>query len=474
MYSGKRFVSGWSLPVLVALCVPAAAPAQEPLVDYTEENHRIRRDKFDMVLPGVMRERDIDMWIHVMREAVPDPFGRDELGSASGVFVFTDRGGDRIERAVLGRRWGVAHRGFGGSDARLIEESGAYDIVAPAVRIQEPIAGVLTEYDMRFDGLAEFVADRDPQTIAVNFKHELGPWVTYRGEADGLSHTDYVLLSEEIGEEYASRLVSSEWLIMNYMHRQVPSEIELLKRMRQDELAVVDQALAAVEPGVTRMGDTELTIFRRMWTGQSQRGRSDAWTEDTVVQRGDILSAPSQGVYAYVLREGESEPPPEIQRLWDEYLLVDSILVETIRAGLTPREIMADYAPRFEEAGIILVNDQLHMIDAKNNFPVYSEGYDPERTLLSIDSHGQTKGARPWSVESYHGPRIGSYGPEWMWDVPLAPYHHFVLEYFFYMPSEGPEGQDQYLFWWDHEEAIATENGVEYLSPPQEELILIR
>ena len=350
----------------------------------------------------------------------------------------------------------------------------AYDIVAPAVRIQEPAGGVLTEYDYRFDGLGEFIAERDPQTIAVNFKYELGPWVTYRGEVDGLSHTDFVLLSEELGEPYASRLISSEWLILNYINRQVPSEIELLKRMRQDELAVVEQALAAVEPGVTRMGDTDLTIFRRMWTGESQRGRSDAWSEDTVVQGGDILSAPSQGVYAYVLREGETEPPPEIQRLWEQYLLVDRILVETVRAGLTPREIMSEYAQRYEEAGIILRDDQLHMIDARNDFPAYAAGYDPEKTHLSIDAHGQTKGARPWSVETYFSPRIGSYGPEWMWDVPLAPYHHFVLEYFFYMPSEGPEGQDQYLFWWDHEEAYATENGVEYFSPPQEELILIR
>ena len=67
----------------------------------------------------------------------------------------------------------------------------------------------------------------------------------------------------------------------------------------------MELALAAVEPGVTRMGDTELTIFRRMWTGESQRGRSDAWTEDTVVQGGDILSAPGQGVYAYVASERE-------------------------------------------------------------------------------------------------------------------------------------------------------------------------
>ena len=217
MNATHRIPSGLRLAGLLVLCVQTAALAQQPLVDYTEENHQIRRDKFDMLLPQIMREQNVDMWIHVMREAVPDSFGTDELGSSSGVLVFTDRGGDRIERAVLGRRWGVAHRGWGESDYRLVEESGAYDIVAPAVRIQEPTGGVLTEYDYRFDGLAEFVAERDPQSVAVNFKYELGPWVTYRGDVDGLSHTDFVLLSEELGELYASRLISSEWLILNYI-----------------------------------------------------------------------------------------------------------------------------------------------------------------------------------------------------------------------------------------------------------------
>ncbi len=80
-----------------------------------EWNHGIRQEKFDLVLPDVMRKNQVDMWIHVMRETIPDPFGAEELGSTSGVFVFTDKGEDRIERAVLGRRWGASHAGKGKS-----------------------------------------------------------------------------------------------------------------------------------------------------------------------------------------------------------------------------------------------------------------------------------------------------------------------------------------------------------------------
>jgi len=453
----------------VLFTVPIAnVQAQE-----VELNNQIRREKFDLVLPEVMKKNNIDMWIHVMREAIPDPFGAEELGSTSGVFVFTDRGGDRIERAVLGRRWGASNRGRIEWKTKLVEECGAYDIIYDPVRVQQPVGSPMTEYDYRFKGLREFVVARDPKRIAVNFKHDLGPYPTTRAK-DGISYTDYLLLTEELGDEYANRLVSSEYVMMDYIIRKVPSEIQQLKRIRKDEDERVKKAFAAIVPGVTKNREAGVTLFSRRSTGRSQRGRSPG-DENVVIQKGDIVAAPSQGMYAYVLREGETEPPPEIKKLWAEYLKIDKILTETIKAGLTAREIKQIYKRKFDDEGIIVRDNQLHMVQPKNNFPVYSIGFDPEKTQLSVDCHGMKKGAHERKSENYFGPRIGSLGPEWTWDIPLPPNHHFVLEYFFYMPSPtSNKDEDQYLFWWDHEQAIATESGVEYLSPPQKELYLIR
>ena len=58
----------------------------------------MRNDKLDLVLPGAMRDNNVDMWIHIGR------FGdqmRRYFGSTSGYLIFTDLG-DRIERAVFG------------------------------------------------------------------------------------------------------------------------------------------------------------------------------------------------------------------------------------------------------------------------------------------------------------------------------------------------------------------------------------
>jgi hypothetical protein len=468
----KRMV----LPLfLCSMGLGATTQAQEE-DEFKEWNNRIRREKFDIVLPEVMRKNGVDMWIHVMRETIPDPFGAEDLGSTSGVFVFTDRGGDRIERAVLGRRWGASHAGETWRvhwDTQLVEECGAYDIIEDSVLVKQPPGGPETEYDYRFQGLGEFVAERDPKRIALNYKHDLGPYPTTTRAQDGLSHTDYLLLSEEIGDKYAERIVSSEHVMMDYIIRKVPSEIELLKKLRKDEDERVKKAFAEIVPGVTKNRDVGLTVFRRRGTGVSQRGRT-AGHENVVIQGGDIVAAPSQGTYAYVLREGETEPPPDIKKLWAEYKRIDKILVETIKVGLTPREIVKNYKRKFEQAGIIIRDDQLHLSTPKNDFNAYAAGFDPEKTHLNIDCHGMGKGARKRKFENYFGPRIGSNGPEWMWDIPLPPNHHLVLEYFIYMPWPSSEHEDQYLFWWDHEQALATESGVEYFSLPQEELYLIR
>ena len=70
-----------------------------------EMERQIRLDKFEQVLPRAMRDNGIDMWIVAVKENHYDPLWKD-LGrgyiTGIGYYVFTDRGGDRIERAALG------------------------------------------------------------------------------------------------------------------------------------------------------------------------------------------------------------------------------------------------------------------------------------------------------------------------------------------------------------------------------------
>jgi hypothetical protein len=71
MSTRRVFCASLALFVLVGLFpqVQTTAHAQEEL-SMREWNNRIRREKFDTVLPVAMRKNNVDMWIHVMRIAI--------------------------------------------------------------------------------------------------------------------------------------------------------------------------------------------------------------------------------------------------------------------------------------------------------------------------------------------------------------------------------------------------------------------
>ena len=128
-----------------------------PLPQRTAETDRealrlMRNDKLDLVLPGAMRDNNVDMWIHVTRNGDPDP-PIYEFGSTSGYLIFTDLG-DRIERAVLGRRWkGEEPRVQNAND--VVEESGACGIIVEAHERIELPGGPETEFDHRYKRVSE-------------------------------------------------------------------------------------------------------------------------------------------------------------------------------------------------------------------------------------------------------------------------------------------------------------------------------
>ena len=112
---------------LLLLCFGLNTFGQESMRRWRKMN-QVRNDKFDLVLPEVMRENNIDMWIITNREGNFDPLYSD-MGegyvSSTGYYIFTDNGGDRIERAVLG---------IGGY---LLEKSNAFDYFGSSAELLE-------------------------------------------------------------------------------------------------------------------------------------------------------------------------------------------------------------------------------------------------------------------------------------------------------------------------------------------------
>ena len=253
----------------------------------------IRQDKFDLILPGAMRDNGVDMWIHVIRWGDPDPLELD-LGGEFGTFVFTDRGGDRIERAVLG--------GFG----RGIDLLDVYDIFGSPAELRQ------------------IVEERDPKTIAIN----TSSWLAV---ADGISHSEYERIVEELGPTYAARLVSAEKLITDFRVRRVEREIAAFSTAGEMTRRIMERALSdeVIEPGVTTRLDVAWWVQQQLLEMgvRSSFGISSPYVlysasatpeesarEDYAIRPGDFL-AYDMGIrylnfgtdfkrHAYVLRDG--------------------------------------------------------------------------------------------------------------------------------------------------------------------------
>ena len=431
------------LTLLLALGTACSAQASGEAQKRWERMNLIRQEKFDIILPEVMRENSVDMWITVNREGYDDPltedFGKGYTGSY-GYYVFTDRGGDRIERAILGV--GTA----------LVEDTGAYDIIG------DP------------DELKAFVEERDPQTIALNFARNIGA-------ADGLSYTSHQKLSEELGAEFAERFVSAEKLASDFRSRRVASEIAAFAWAGEMSRNIAERAFSneVITPGKTTLADVAWWMREQQF--ENNLGTSFgmpsvyitgpdgfvALSNDHVIQRGDFLAI-DWGVgylnfytdikrHAYVLRDGETHLPDSIQKAFDNGRAVRDILKKNIKAGRTAGETHDILISRINDAGFSYMEAFNQPTD------------DPDKVDVIIGCHSVG------NLGHGIGPSIAWFNPERMTYM-IHPSNMFSIELFAYTAI--PEWGGKKLRIPLEDDAIVTQRGVEWLYPVNQRVLLIR
>lgn len=431
--------------VCLGLCLIAAWPggigAQEARRRW-EQLAQIRRDKLDLILPEAMRENDVDMWITVQKEGLRDPLwvdlGQGYIGSI-GYVVFTDRGGDRIERAALGV-----------SGYRL-ERSGAYDIVSG-------------DFDLR-----AFVAERDPRRIGVNMSRAIGA-------ADGLSHSSYEQLRETLGAPWADRLVSAEKLISDFRSRRVASEIAAFAQAGELSREIAERALSneVITPGVTALEDVawwmmDQLLARGLDTSfgmPSVYVTGPAGIEDTsnerIIQRGDLLMI-DWGVgflnmytdmkrIAYVLREGETAAPAGLRNAFDRAVEVRNVIRSTIVPGPTAGEMLERLNEAIGEGGFEIMEG-------------FNQVSGSDRTEVIIGCHSVG------NLGHGIGPSIAWFNPLRM-TFQIRPGNLFSIELFAY--TSAPEWGGAKVRIPLEDDAVVTERGVEWLYPVNQRLLLVR
>jgi Xaa-Pro aminopeptidase len=403
---------------------------------------QIRRDKFDIVLPKAMRENGIDMWITVMREGNLGPLYHDLGGgyvSDFGYYIFADRGEDRIERISLG---------ISGYE---IEKCGAYDHFGPA------------------DELKRIVAERNPGRIGVNMAEHIGA-------ADSLSHTCFLLLKEILGELYADRLVSAEKLVSDFRSRRVTSEIVVFGQAGEISREIAEHALSndVITPGLTKLEDVAWWIMDQLL----ERGLDasfglpsiyitgpegiEAVSNERIIQPGDLImidwGVGLMNLYtdmkrmAYVLKEGETEAPAGFQNAFDQAVKVREIIRKNIKVGKTAAETLGILHKKVEEAGFAVMEE-------------FNKPTDTQKTEVIIGCH---------SVGNWGhgiGPSIAWFNPERL-TYTIHPTNMFTIEFFAY--TSAPEWGGKKVRIPLEDDAIVTENGIEWLYPIADRILLIR
>jgi Xaa-Pro aminopeptidase len=439
-------VLGWL--AVAAGSALVAAPLAVPLAGGEararwERLCQIRKDKLDRVLPEAMRQNGIDMWVVTLSEGNYDPLyddlGRGYPGSRLGYYVFTDRGVERIERAALG------------IDGGKLEACGTYDIVEGG------------------NDLKAFVAARDPKRIGVNISEEMGA-------ADGLSHANYLRIVRELGEPWASRLVSAEKLVSDFRSRRVASEIAAFAEAGELSRRIAEAALSndVITPGVTTLADVAWWMEDRLLErglGSSfdlpsvyvtgPKGIEDV-SNDRIIRAGDFLAI-DWGVchlnlctdvkrIAYVLKPGEARLPAGLQKAFDQAVQVRDILRREIKAGRTAQETLDLLNAKIAEAGF-------HVM------PEFNKTSDTPKTEVIIGCHsvGNTGHGIGPSIAWFNPKRLG---------FEIRPTNLLSIELFAWTPA--PEWGGAKIRIPLEDDAIVTERGVEWLYPINPGIRLIR
>jgi len=309
------------------------------------------------VIPMLMREHGVDMWILSMREYGEDPVfwaikaPTTFAARRRSIYVFFDGGpGEELEALALG----------GGSQGGIFE---AYRSTRPSPRgDQAELVG-----DEQWGLLREVVEERNPSAIAVNADED---WAF----ADGLGVGEWEGLQRALGPDFLSRVKRVPRLAVEFIAHRLPDMMPTYREREETVHAIISQAFssAVITPGVTTTEDVQWWLREKVqalgmtaWFHPSvdvQRAGEIPEGGAVVIQPGDLLWTDFGTVamnlhtdtqhLGYVLRPGEAEVPYGLRQCLAASNRMQDIVLEEMQVGRTGNEILALARRKMEAEGI--------------------------------------------------------------------------------------------------------------------------
>jgi Xaa-Pro aminopeptidase len=345
------------LLLLSTLVFISLSTAQSPLPSLREQaaiQQEWLRLRLERVLPAVMRENDVHMWIVDMREYNEDPVFSSIVSPTTfsarrrSIYVFFDRGPVKgIERLALG-----------GSS-----QGGLFLAYRDTTLKNAELWG-----DLQWTMLSNLVKERDPRTISVNVSNT-------HAFSDGLSAGEWELMQKALEPKYVARVVRTERLPLDYIAIRLPEMIPIYRKMMQTAHAIIKEAFsgAVITPGKTttqdvvwwmrqKVHDLGLTTWFQPSVDVQRKGVDMSSHPDPVIQRGDVLhcdfgitgmrlNTDTQHM-GYVLREGETDVPAGLQAVLSTSNRLQDIVIGEMKPGRTGNQVLAASLEKMRTEGI--------------------------------------------------------------------------------------------------------------------------
>ena len=357
--------------VLLATVSAGSASAQERPFATLRDQAGVRQEwlslRLERVLPRLMREQGVDMWIVPVREYNEDPVFHSLVSPTTfaarrrTIYIFHDRGiTDGVDQGV--ERLAIGGTSQGGLYTVVRDPDAAIGTAGTSRRAAEPFG------PEQWKLLTPLVVERDPQTIAVNVSHT-------HAFSDGLTLGEWEQMERALGAKYAARVVRRELLPLHYIEERLPEMLPAYVRMQELVHDIIATAFSnrVIVPGETTTQDVVWWLRQRVndlglgsWFQPSvsvqRRGVEMGDSADPVIMRGDVLHT-DFGIVAYglktdtqhmgyVLREGEAAAPAGLSAALGRSNRLQDILLEEMEPGRTGNEVLRRTLTRMRAEGI--------------------------------------------------------------------------------------------------------------------------
>ena len=303
----------------------------------------IQKDRFDNLLPKLMKETGIDMWILITREYNEDPIIKTMLPPTwlnarrrTILAFYYDKSSEKVEKVA------IARYNFGKNIPSIWNKE------------KEP---------NQWRALSNFIESKNPNKIGLNYSEHFAI-------SDGIVKTDYELFMNNISKKSAVKVVSAEKLGVRWIETRTKYEMTIFNQLVEITHDIIKEAFSTkvITPGITSTDDVVWWMREKVselglktWfhpTIDVQRSdNSDLYAFDgkskfDIIQPGDLVHCDFGITYltlntdcqeiAYVLKPNEDEAPTFLSNALKEGNRVQDIFTGNFKFGKTGNQVLKE------------------------------------------------------------------------------------------------------------------------------------